>query len=111
MKLSTAFYTQIDRQAVRTIQTLENILRVCMFEFKGIWDDQLLLIEFSYNNIYHSSMRMTSFKALYGTRCSAPLGCFTVGDSSIFGPDIILEELEKVRVIMEKLVTSYSRQK
>ncbi|KAF3640037.1 putative ribonuclease H protein-like [Capsicum annuum] len=66
--LSTAFYPQIDGQAERTIQTLKNMLRACAIEFKGSWDDHLPLIEFAYNNSYHSSIQIASFEVLDDVR-------------------------------------------
>ena len=55
MKLITAFHPQMDGQVERTIQTLDDMLRACVIDFKGSWDDHLPWIEFSYNNSYHSS--------------------------------------------------------
>ena len=80
-----------------------------MIDIRDSWDDHLPLIEFSYNNSYHSSIGMAPFEALYGRRCRSPVGWFEVRDSSIFGREIILEALEKVRVIRERLATTYSR--
>ena len=81
-----------------------------MMDFRGRWDDHLPLIEFSYNNSYHSSIGMEQFEALYGRRCRSPIGWFEFGDLSILGPEIIHEALEKVRVIKDKLSTAYSHQ-
>nr|XP_016507346.1 PREDICTED: uncharacterized protein LOC107825025 [Nicotiana tabacum] len=66
VNLSTAFHPQTDIQAERTIETLEDMLRACVIDFKGNWDDHLPIIEFAYNNSYHSSIKMTSYEALYG---------------------------------------------
>ena len=66
--------------------------------------------ELSYNNGYHSSIAIAPFEALYGRRCGSPVGWFEVGESSILGPEIIYEALEKVRVIRDMLATTYSRQ-
>ena len=85
MKLSTAFHPQTDGQAERTIQTLEDMLRECVIDFRGNWDDHLPLIEFSYNNSYHSSIGMAPFEALYGRRCRSPVGWFEARESSILG--------------------------
>ena len=79
-----------------------------MIDFKGSWDVHLPLIEFLYNNNCHSIIGMAPFEALYGRRCRSPVGWFEVGESSIFGPEIIHEALEKVIVIRDSLVTSYS---
>ena len=67
------------------------------------------LVEFSYNNNYHSSIGMEPFEALYGKRCRSPFGWFEVGESSIWGPEIINEAFNKVRVIRDRLATSYSQ--
>ncbi|KAF3614767.1 hypothetical protein FXO37_35816 [Capsicum annuum] len=60
-------------QAERTIKSLEVMLRACAIDFRDSWDDHLPLIEFSYNNSYHSSIKMDLFKALYGRRCRSPV--------------------------------------
>jgi len=62
----TAFHPQTDGQAERTILTLEDMLRVCVLDFKRSWDEHLPLIEFEYNNSYHSSIQMAPYEALYG---------------------------------------------
>ena len=56
MKLSTTFHTQTDGQAERTIQTLENMFRACIIDFKGNWNKHLPLVEFAYNNSFYSSI-------------------------------------------------------
>ena len=111
MKLSTAFHPQTDWQAKCTVHKLKDMLRACVIDFKGSWDDHLPLMEFSYNNSYHSSIGMTPFEALYGRRCRSLVGWFEVGESSILDPEIIYEALEKVRVIRGRLATAYNRQK
>ena len=76
VKLNIAFHPQTDGQTKRTIQTLQDMLRACVIDFKGSWDDHLSLIEFYYNNIYHSSIGMAPFEALYGKRCRSPFRWF-----------------------------------
>ena len=98
VKLNTAFHPQMDGQVEHTIKTLRDILRACVIDFKGSWGDHLPLIEFSYNNSYHSSIGMTPFEALYGRRCRSPVGWFEVGDFYILVPNIIHEAVEKVRI-------------
>jgi len=73
LNLSTAYHPQTDGQSERTIQTLEDMLRSCVLEFKGSWDNHLPLIEFSYNNSYHTSIQCAPFEALYGRKCRSPL--------------------------------------
>ncbi|KAH0652607.1 hypothetical protein KY289_030285 [Solanum tuberosum] len=111
VKLSTNFYPQIDGQAERTIQTLEDMLRACVIDFKGNWDDHLTLIKFSYNKSYHSSIEMAPFEALYGRRCRSPIGWFEVGEVPLIGLELVHEAIEKIQLIRERLRTAQSRQK
>ena len=52
LKFSIAFHLQTDGQSKRTIQILEDMLRSCVMEFKGNWDEHLPLAKFAYNNSY-----------------------------------------------------------
>ena len=52
LHFSTAFHPQTDGQSERTIQTLEDMLRSCVLQFRGSWDQQLHLVEFAYNNSF-----------------------------------------------------------
>jgi len=56
--MSTAYHPQTDGHTERTIHTLEDMLRACIIDFGGSWDDHLPLLDFSYNNSYHSSIQM-----------------------------------------------------
>ncbi|GJU64627.1 putative reverse transcriptase domain-containing protein [Tanacetum coccineum] len=73
LDMSTTYHPQTDGQSERTIQTLEDMLRACILDFRGSWDVHLPLVEFSYNNSYHSSVRCAPFEALYGRKCSSPI--------------------------------------
>ncbi|KAH0695899.1 hypothetical protein KY289_013381 [Solanum tuberosum] len=95
-----------DGQAERTIQTLEDMLRACVINFKGIWDDHLPLIEFAYNNSYHSSIQMAPYKTLYGCRCRSSVGWFEVGEAALIGPDSVHDPMEKVQLIKDRLKTA-----
>ena len=75
------------------------------------WDSHLPMIEFTYNNSYHSSIGMAPFEALYGRRCRTPLCWFESGESVVLGPDIVHQTTEKVKLIREKMKASQSRQK
>ncbi|GJY22335.1 putative reverse transcriptase domain-containing protein [Tanacetum coccineum] len=69
LDMSTAYHPQTDGQSERTIQTLEDMLRACVINFGSSWDRHLPLVEFSYNNSYHASIKATSYDALYGRKC------------------------------------------
>ncbi|GJZ02786.1 putative reverse transcriptase domain-containing protein [Tanacetum coccineum] len=73
LDMSTAYHPQTDGQSERTIQTLEDMLRACVMDFGKTWDKHLPLIEFSYNNSYHTSIKVAPFEALYGHKCRSPI--------------------------------------
>ncbi|GJW75249.1 putative reverse transcriptase domain-containing protein [Tanacetum coccineum] len=73
LDISTAYHPQTDGQSEHTIQTLEDMLRACVLDFRGSWDVHLLLVEFSYNNSYHSSVWCAPFEALYGRKFCSPI--------------------------------------
>ncbi|GKB43780.1 putative reverse transcriptase domain-containing protein [Tanacetum coccineum] len=62
LDISTTYHPQTDGQSERTIRTLEDMLRACVLDFRGSWDVHLPLVEFLYNNSYHSSVRRAPFK-------------------------------------------------
>ncbi|KAD2805410.1 hypothetical protein E3N88_38787 [Mikania micrantha] len=111
LNLSTAYHPQTDGQSERTIQTLEDMLRTCVLDFGGNWDSHLPLIEFSYNNSYHSSIGCAPFEALYGRKCRSPICWSEVGDNRITGPELIQETTDKIAQIQQRLQATRSRQK
>ncbi|GKB13136.1 putative reverse transcriptase domain-containing protein [Tanacetum coccineum] len=66
LDMSTAYHPETDGQSERTIQTLEDMLRACVIDFGKGWERHLPLVEFSYNNSYHASIKAAPFEALYG---------------------------------------------
>ncbi|XP_070036429.1 uncharacterized protein [Nicotiana tomentosiformis] len=103
VSLSTTFHPQTDGQAERTIQIVENMLWACVMDFRGSWDDHLPLIEFAYNNSYHSSIQMAPYEALYGQKCRSHIGWFEVGETKLVGPELLQQEVEKIKLIRERL--------
>ncbi|KAD7479850.1 hypothetical protein E3N88_02986 [Mikania micrantha] len=87
--LSTAYHPQTDGQSERTIQTLEDMLRACIIDFGGSWDNYLPLAEFSYNNSYHSGLRMPPYEMLYGRRCRTPVCWGEVGSRELENKEIL----------------------
>ncbi|GKC38329.1 putative reverse transcriptase domain-containing protein [Tanacetum coccineum] len=73
LDMSTAYHPQIDRQSERKIQTLEDMLCACVIDFRKGWVNHLPLVEFSYNNSYHASIKAAPFKALYGRKFHSPV--------------------------------------
>ncbi|WJX19257.1 hypothetical protein P8452_08970 [Trifolium repens] len=111
LRMSSAYHPQTDGQSERTIQSLEDLLRACVLENGGSWNEWLPLIEFTYNNSFHSSIGMAPFEALYGRRCRTPLCWYESGEKVVLGPEIVQETTEKIRMIQEKMKATQSRQK
>ncbi|GJR24633.1 putative reverse transcriptase domain-containing protein [Tanacetum coccineum] len=111
LDLSTAYHPQTDGQIECTIQTLEDMLRACAIDFSGNWDTHLPLVEFSYNNTYHSSVKCAPFEALYGRKCRTPIAWAEVGESKLIGPEIIQETTDKIVQIKERLKVARDHQK
>ncbi|KAD4584743.1 hypothetical protein E3N88_22344 [Mikania micrantha] len=107
----TTYHPQTDGQSERTIQTLEDMLRACVIDFGGSWDDHLPLMEFSYNNSYHSSIQTAPFEALYGRKCRTPVCWSEIGENQLSGPEIVQETTDKVFQIRERLKAARDRQK
>jgi hypothetical protein len=108
---SSAYHPQTDGQTERINQILEDMLRACVIQYDKHWDKCLALTEFSYNNSYQSSIRMAPFEALYGRQCRTPLNWSQTGEREIFGPDLVNEAEEKVKIIRNNLKAAQSRQK
>ena len=90
---------------------LEDMLRACVLDHKGSWEEHFPLVEFSYNNSYQASIHMAPYEALYGRPCISPLCWTDVGESSITGPDLIKATSEKVSLIRQRLLKAQSRHK
>ncbi|GKD56313.1 putative reverse transcriptase domain-containing protein [Tanacetum coccineum] len=111
LDMSTAYHPETDGQSERTIQTLEDMLRACVLDFGKGWDRHLPLVEFSYNNSYHTSIKAAPFEALYGRKCRSPICWAEVGDSQLTGPEIIHETTEKIVQIKSRIQAARDRQK
>ena len=81
------------------------MLRACVLDLKGSWEEQLPLVEFAYNNSYRVSIRMAPYETLYGRPCRSPICWTKVGESSITGSNLIRDTFEKVDLIRKHLLT------
>nr|GFC21414.1 putative reverse transcriptase domain, ribonuclease H-like domain, aspartic peptidase domain protein [Tanacetum cinerariifolium] len=111
LDMSTAYHPETDDQSERTIQTLENMLRACAIDFGKGWVNHLPLVEFSYNNSYHASIKAAPFEALYGRKCRSPVCWTEVGEAQILGPELIQETTEKIVQIKQRMQAVRDRQK
>ncbi|GJS21986.1 putative reverse transcriptase domain-containing protein [Tanacetum coccineum] len=111
LDMSTAYHPQTDGQSERTIQTLEDMLRAYAIDFGKGWVNHLPLVEFSYNNSYHASIKAAPFEALYGRKCRSPVCWTEVGEAQILGPELIQETTEKIIQIKQRMQAARDRQK
>nr|GEW64913.1 putative reverse transcriptase domain-containing protein [Tanacetum cinerariifolium] len=87
------------------------MLRACVLDFEGSWDVHLLLVEFSYNNSYHSSVKCAPFEALYGRKCRSLIMWVVVREGQLIGPELVQETTENISQIKDRLKAARDHQK
>nr|GEX15627.1 putative reverse transcriptase domain-containing protein [Tanacetum cinerariifolium] len=87
------------------------MLRACVIDFKGIWDDHLPLVEFAYSNSYHASIKMPPYEMLYERKCRTPVCWDEVGSRELASTDVVLTTTEKIEIIRERLKEAQDRWK
>nr|GFB62732.1 reverse transcriptase domain-containing protein [Tanacetum cinerariifolium] len=96
LDMSIAYHPETDGRSERTIQTLKDMLRACAIDFGKGWVNHFPLVEFSYNNNYHATIKAAPFEALYGRKCRSPVCWTEVGEAHILGPELIQKTAEKI---------------
>ncbi|GKC14868.1 putative reverse transcriptase domain-containing protein [Tanacetum coccineum] len=86
------------------------MLRACVLDFRGSWNVYLPLVEFSYNNSYHSSVRCAPFEALYGRNSRSPIMWAEVREGQLIGPELVQGTTEKISQIKDRLKAARDRQ-
>ncbi|GJT02395.1 putative reverse transcriptase domain-containing protein [Tanacetum coccineum] len=92
-------------------QALHMELRGTRLDLSTAFIPHLPLVEFSYNNSYHTSIKAAPFEALYGRKCRSPVCWAEVGDAQLTGPAIIHETTEKIVQIKSRIQAARDRQK
>ena len=80
------------------------MLRACILDFKGSWEEHLTLVQFTYNNGYQVSIQMAPYEALYGRPCRSPVCWTEVGERPSTGSDLVKDTSEKVNLIQKHLL-------
>ncbi|GJX36386.1 reverse transcriptase domain-containing protein [Tanacetum coccineum] len=111
LDMSTTYHPHTDGQSERTIQTLKDMLQVCVIDFGKGRERHLPLVEFSYNNSYHASIKAAPFEALYGRKCRSPVCWAEVRDVQLTRPEIIYETTKKIVQIQQRLQAAKDRQR
>ncbi|GJX18266.1 putative reverse transcriptase domain-containing protein [Tanacetum coccineum] len=91
------------RQSDRTIQTLGDMLRACVIDFRNGLVNHFPLVEFSYNNSYHASIKAVPFEVFYGRKCHLPVCSAEVGEVQLTGPEIVQETTKKIIQIKQRI--------
>nr|GEV93221.1 putative reverse transcriptase domain-containing protein [Tanacetum cinerariifolium] len=99
LDISTVYLPKTNGQSKRTIQTLKDILRACAIDIGKGWINHLPLVEFSYDNSYHASIKAAPFEALYVRKCRSPVCWTDVREAQILGPELIQETTGVVRFV------------
>jgi hypothetical protein len=107
---SSTYHPQIDGQTKRVNQVLEDMLRACVMKYQYSWDKCLPLVEFSYNNSYQESLKMTPFEVLYGCRWHTHINRVEPGERMTFVPNLVMEAEEIDHRIQSNLKASRSHQ-
>jgi transposase InsO family protein len=109
LNFSSAYHPQTDGQTKRTNQVLEDMLRTCALKYGKSWDKSLPYAEYSYNNSYQASIKMAPYEALYGRQCRTPLFWSQIGESQVFGPEVLKDAEKQVQMVHESLKVAQSR--
>jgi hypothetical protein len=107
---SSPYHPQTDGQIERVNQILEDMLRACVVEHQGSWDQNLPWAEFSYSNSYQEILKMAAFEVLYRHRCRTPLNWIEPGEKVVFGPNLVEEVEAAVHRIQDNQKAAKSRQ-
>jgi hypothetical protein len=111
LNFSTTYHPESDGKTERVNQVIEDMLRMYVMDKPSKWEDYLHLVEFSYNNGYQASLKMSPFEALYGRKCNTPVSWDNPTDRAVVGPELLREMEEKMVRIKQNLKASQDRKK
>jgi hypothetical protein len=111
MNFSTAYHPESDGKTERVNQVIEDMLIMYVMDKPSKWEDYLHLVEFSYNNGYQASLKMSPFEALYGRKCNTPVSWDNPTDRAVVGPEFLKEMEEKMIKIKKNLEVTQDKKK
>eukprot|EP00253_Pinus_taeda_P029605 PITA_29605 len=111
LNFSTTYHPQTDGQTERVNQVVEDMLRACVMMRPTQWEEYLHLVEFAYNNGYHTSTQLSPFEVLYGRKCRTPSSWGGPEDRLRLGPDMLKEMEDMVKKVRNNLKAAQDRQK
>jgi hypothetical protein len=111
LNFSTTYHPKLDGKIKRVNQVIEDMLRMYVMDKPSKWENYLHLVEFSYNNGYQTSLKMSPFEAIYGRKCNTPVSWDNLVDRVVVGTNLLREMEEKMIKIKQNLKASQDRQK
>jgi hypothetical protein len=105
------YHPKSNGQTERVNKVIEDILRMYVMDKPTRWEDYLHLVEFAYNNGYHTSLKMSPFEELYGKKCNTPVSWDNLADRAVIGLDLLKEMEDQMIKIKENLKDVEDRQK
>lgn len=99
LAFSTTYHRQTNRQTEITNRILEDMLRMFIMHHPKKWEEYLPLIEFSDNNGYQESIKMSPFEALYRRSCNTLINWSDLVKMVLIGPDMLKEMEEQIHII------------
>ena len=87
------------------------MLRACVLDFSGAWNQYLPLIEFLYNKIYHETIGVTPYKALYGRKYRSPIHWYETGQTIMTTLEFVENTTNTVKKIQARMKSVQSQQK
>jgi len=111
LNFNIAYHPQTDGQTERVNQVVEDMLRACVMQKPTQWEEYLHLVEFAYNNGYHTSLKMTPFEVLYGWKCRTPSSWSGPEDKLRLGPEMLKQMEDMVKRVRTNLKAAQDRQK
>ena len=109
LNFSTAYHPESDGQTERVKKVIEDMLRMYVMDKPSRWEDYLHLVEFAYNNGYHTSLKMSPFEALYGRKCNTPVSWDNPADRVVVEPELLKEMEDQMIKIKQNLKVAQDR--
>eukprot|EP00253_Pinus_taeda_P033795 PITA_33795 len=111
LNFSIAYHPQTDGQTEWVNQVVEDMLRAYVMQQPMLWEEYLHLVEFAYNNGYHTSTQLSPFEILYGRKCRTPSNWGGPEDRLSLGPEMLKEMEDMVKRVRANLKAAQDRQK
>eukprot|EP00253_Pinus_taeda_P021430 PITA_21430 len=111
LNFSTAYHPETDGQTERVNQVVEDMLRAYVMQQPTLWEEYLHLVEFAYNNGYHTSTQMSPFEVMYGQKCRTPSSWGGPEDKLSIGPEMLKEMEDMVKRVRVNLRADQDGQK